>query len=309
VAGRVQAREHARLVVGGAGEHGQGHRDQRDAESQPRHEHAGQDIADVAAVAVDTGQQQHAGGDQRERDGHGDAQTRVTDEVAAEMRAQADDHGHRQEREPGLQRAGAQHLLQVDRGEQERAEQHRGRGQHHHEAAADSTLAEPRDVEQGPAGVQLQGHEGCEAGQAGETETERLRRRPAGVGGFRKGIDERGQARRRHHGTTEVEADPLRSSDVGGHDVHRSGSDADADGQIDQEDGSPVDEFGERAAQQDTDSGAGAAHGTPDAERLRAGRAVEGGGDDGQRSRRQHRRAQTLPGTGGEEHGGTAGER
>ena len=109
----------------------------------------------------------------------------VTDHVAADMRAQADDDGHRQEREPGLQRAGAEHVLQVDRGEQERAEQDRGRGQHHHEPAADPALAEPRDVEQGRAGVQLQGGERGEAGEAGEAEAERLqprssrRRRPA----------------------------------------------------------------------------------------------------------------------------------
>ena len=115
------------------------------------------------------------------------------------MRAQADDDGHRQEREPGLQRAGAEHLLQVDRGEQERAEQDRGRGQHHHEAAADSALAEPRDVEQGLAGVQLQRGERGEAGQAGEAEAERLHRRPAGVGGLREGVDERRQARGRDH--------------------------------------------------------------------------------------------------------------
>jgi len=149
--------------------------------------------------------------------------------------------------------------------------------------------------------VPLQGHEGCEAGQAGETEAERLYGRPAGIGGLREGVDEGRQAHGRDHGTAEVEADPLRSSDVGGHDVHRSGSDGDADGQIDQEDGSPVDEFGERAAQQDTDSGAGAAHGTPDAERLRAVGTLERGRDDGQRGRGQHRRAETLSGAGGEE--------
>ena len=301
VAGRVQAGQHPRLVVGGAGEHGQRHRDQRDAESQARDEHARQDIANVAAVAVDTGQQQHPGGGQRERDGHGNPQAGVTDEVAAEMRAEADDGGHRQEREPGLQRAGAEDLLQVDRGEQERAEQDRGRGEHHHEAAADSALAEPRDVEQGPAGVQLQCGERGEAGQAGEAEAERLHGRPAGIGGLRDGVDERRQAGSGDHGAAEIEAAPLGSSDVGGHDLHRCDGDADADGQVDEEDGSPVDELSERPAQQDADGGAGAADGTPDAERLRAVGALEGGRDDRQRGRGQHRCPQTLSGAGGEE--------
>ena len=302
VAGRVQARQHARLVVGGAGEHGQRHRDQRDAESQARDEHARQDIAEVAAIAVDAGQQQHPGGGQRERDGHGDPQAGVTDEVAAEMRAEADDDGHRQEREPGLQRAGAEHLLQVDRGEQERAEQDRGRGQHHHEAAADAALAEPRDVEQGPAGVQLQCGERGEAGQAGEAEAERLhatssrRRRPA-----------RGR-RRAPPGSRWRPAAPRRSrprhcgrATSAGTTFIAADGDADADGQVDEEDGAPVDELGERPAQQDADGGAGAADGAPDAERLRAVGTLEGGRDDRQRGRRQHRCPQTLSGAGGEE--------
>ena len=170
----VEARQHAGLVVGGAGEHRQRDRDQRDAEPQARDEHARQDVGDVAALCVDTGEQQHAGGRQREGDRHGDPQAGVPDEVAAEMRAQADDDGHRQEGETGFQRAGAEHLLQVDRGEQERPEQDRGRGQHHDEAAADSALAQPRDVEQRLAGVQFQGRERGEASQAGEAEAERL---------------------------------------------------------------------------------------------------------------------------------------
>ena len=91
------------------------------------------------------------------------------------------------------------------------------------------------------------------------------------------------------------------SSDVGGHDLHRCHGDADADGHVDEEDGSPVDEFSERPAQQDADRGAGAANGSPDAERLRAVGTLEGGRDDGQRGRGQHRCPQTLSGAGSEE--------
>ena len=66
----------------------------------------------------------------------------------------------------------------------------------------------------------------------------------------------------------EVEAAPARPCGVGGDDVHGAGGQHGADGQVDEEDRPPVDELGERAAQQDADGGAGAADGAPDAERL-----------------------------------------
>ena len=50
--------------------------------------------------------------------------------------------GQRQEGQAGLQRAGAEHVLQVQRGEQEGPEQHGRGGEHHHDAAADGAVGE-----------------------------------------------------------------------------------------------------------------------------------------------------------------------
>jgi hypothetical protein len=277
-------------------------------ETESGHQHAGQHVRGVAAVAVDAGEEQHPGGREGEGGSHGDPQAGVTDEMAADVRAQADDHGHRQERQAGLQRAGAQHLLEVHRGEQERAEQDGGRGQHHREATADPALGQPRDVEEGRAGVALQGGEHREPGEARKTETERLDRGPAGVGGLGEGVDERAEARRGDEGAAEVEAAPPRARDVRRNHLDGGGRDTDAHGEVDEEDGPPVDDLGQRAAQQHADGGAGAADGSPHAERLRAVRPAERGGDDRQGGRRQHGRAETLGGARGEEHRFTRGQ-
>ena len=52
--------------------------------------------------------------------------------------------------------------------------------------------------------------------------------------------------------------------------VQRAGGEREADRQVDEEDRAPVDELGQRAAQQHADRGAGAADRAPDAERLGA---------------------------------------
>ena len=101
----------------------------------------GSTSASVAAVRADAGEQQHPGGGDREAGRERDPHAGVGDDVAAGVHAGADRDGERQEREPGRERAGAEHVLQVQRGQQERAEQHRGGGEHHHEAAADGAVA------------------------------------------------------------------------------------------------------------------------------------------------------------------------
>jgi hypothetical protein len=150
------------------------------------------------------------------------------------MSAEADDDGDWQEGESRLQGAGAQHVLQVDRGEQERAEQDSRRGEHHHQAAADAPLAEPRDVEQRPAGSQLQRGEHGESAHPGNAEAKSLRRRPAGVGGLRERVDKRAQARGRDGSTAHVQAAPLQSGRVDGGDLAGGEGDGDSDGQVDE---------------------------------------------------------------------------
>ncbi len=56
VACRVEAGDHAHLLVASAGEDGDRDRHDGDAEPEPGDEHSRQDVADVAAVLADVGE-------------------------------------------------------------------------------------------------------------------------------------------------------------------------------------------------------------------------------------------------------------
>ena len=230
-------------------------------------------------------------------------------DVGTRVDAGADGRGERQEREPGLKRPGAEHVLQVQRGQQEGAEQHGGGGEHHHKAAADAAVGEALDAQERVCGAQFECGEGGEPGECGGADAERLRGGPAAALGLSEGVDERAEAGGGQQGAAQIEAAPLRPLRVGGQEVQGAGGEHQADGEVDEEDRAPVDELGQHAAEQDADGGARAADRAPDAERLGALGAVEGGGDDRQRGRGEHRGAEALAGAGGEEHGGVGGER
>ena len=225
------------------------------------------------------------------------------------MHAGADDEGERQERQPGGERPRAEHVLQVQRGQQERAEQHRGGREHHHEAASDATVAEALHAQQRLGGAQFEHGEGGEPGERGGTEAERLGRGPAAALGLGEGVDERAEAGGGQQRAAQVEAAPLRPGRVGGQQLHRAGGQGEADGQVDEEDRAPVDELGQHAAEQHADRGAGAADRAPDAQRLGTLGAVEGARDDRQRRRGQQRGAEALSGTRREQHRGATRER
>ena len=132
---------------------------------------------------------------------------------------------------------------------------------------------------------------------------------PAGAFGLGDRVDDRGQAAGGERGAAEVEAAPARLLGVGRHDLAGAVGERGGDGQVDEEDQPPVDELGEHAAEEDAERGAGAADGAPGGERLRAGRPVEGAGDDRERGGREHRGAEALAGAGGEQRGRRAGHR
>ena len=71
----------------------------------------------------------------------------------------------RQEREPGLERAGAEDVLQVERAQEERPEQHGRDREHHQRAAADAAVGEALDAQERLRGAQLEHGERGEAGE------------------------------------------------------------------------------------------------------------------------------------------------
>ena len=140
------------------------------------------------------------------------------------MDAGADRDGERQERQPGLERAGAEHVLQVQRGEQEGAEQHGGGGEHHHEAAADARGRARRWTRSsGLRGAQLERGEGGQAGERRGADAERLGRGPAAGLRLGEGVDERAEAGGGQQRAAQVEAAPVRPCGVRGQEVRRGG--------------------------------------------------------------------------------------
>ena len=252
-------------------------RDEDDPEADAGDEHAGQHVGGVAAVRADAGEQQHPGGGDREPGGERDPDAGVGDEVAGGVDAGADRDGERQERQPGLERPGPEHVLQVQRGEQERAEQHGGGGEHHHEAAADGAVAEALDAQQRLGGAQLERGEGGQAGErrgadARASGSRSSRWSAPGRGRRRARRGWRWPAARRAGRGRATAAAPASA----GRRCVAPAARSSADGQVDEEDRAPVDELGQHAAEQDADRGAGAADRAPDAERLGALGAVEG---------------------------------
>ena len=121
--------------------------------------------------------------------------------------------------------------------------------------------------------------------------------------------DDGAEARRREHGSAEVEPAPARLLRIGGHDLDRGDRECRCDRQIDVEDHPPVAELGEEAADEDADRGARASDCSPGGERLRPLAALERRHDDRQRRRREQRGTETLARAGCEQGGRRARHR
>ena len=137
----------------------------------------------------------------------------------------------------------------------------------------------------------------------------RLNGAPTRTLGLRDREDDRAETRGREHGAAEVETPPPRLLDVGRDDLQRGDRERGCDGEVDVEDRPPVGVLRQDAADEDADRGTCAADGAPGGERLRPLVALEGGHDDRQRRRGEHRGAETLACASGEEGAGGAGHR
>ena len=160
VAGRVEAGDHPGLVVAGAGEDGDRDGDDGDTEPEPGDEHAREDVSDVAAVLADVGQKSHPGGGDQERCGERAANAVLARDVTGRVGADACRQGERDEGEASRERPHAEHVLEIQRAEQEEAEDRTGCGEHQEEAAADRAIDEPLDTEQRGLGAALEDREG-----------------------------------------------------------------------------------------------------------------------------------------------------
>ena len=156
----------------------------------------------------------------------------LADEVTGGVRADPGCEGERDEGEAGGERAPAEHVLEVERAEQEEAEDRAGGGEHQDEAAADGAVGDPLDAEERLVDVQLVERERGEPGEAADPAEVRLDRRPAGESRLRDPVDDRGEARRRERRAAEVEAAPARLLRVGRDDLQRGDASAAATGRL-----------------------------------------------------------------------------
>src|SRR5438477_5323713 len=110
------------------------------------------------------------------------------------MRADSGRECKRDERETGRERSPAEHVLKIERAEQEEPEDRARGGQHQHEPATDCTVGHAADVKERRVDVQLVDGERGEAGQPAETAEVRLDRRPAGGVRLRDPVYDYGEA-------------------------------------------------------------------------------------------------------------------
>ena len=182
VPGRVEAGDHSRLVLAGAGQDRDRDGDDGDAEAEAGDEHPGEDVAEVGAVLAHVGEERHPGRRDQERRGERHADAVAADDVPGRVGAEPGRERERDEREAGHQRARAEHVLQVERAEQEEAEDRAGRDEHQEQPAADGAVGEPLDPQQRLLGPALPGCEGAEPDEA-----ERRERRSSGSSPSRPG--------------------------------------------------------------------------------------------------------------------------
>ena len=105
-----------------------------------------------------------------ERSGERAADAVLADDVSGGVRADSCRERERDEGEAGRERPHAEHVLEVERAEQEEAEDRAGRGEHQEEAAADGAIGEPLDAQERCVGAALEDREGSEPGEAAEAE-------------------------------------------------------------------------------------------------------------------------------------------
>src|SRR5437763_14842985 len=96
------------------------------------------------------------------------------------MRADSGREGQRDEREAGRERATAEHVLKVERAEQEEPEDRARGGQQQYEAATDGTVGHAADVKERRVDVELVDGDRGEAGKSAECAEVRGVRRQAG---------------------------------------------------------------------------------------------------------------------------------
>ena len=161
----------------------------------------------------------------------------------------------------------AEHVLQVERGEQERTEQHRGGGEHHQEPTADRAIGQPLHPQQRHRDPPLSEPNATSPASAGGDQSNGLGRGPAGALRLRERVHKCGDARRREQRAAQIEPPPVRPGRyrLGSPGPRRPRRPAPI-GRLMKKISAPVDQLREQTAQEHADRRAGSADSAPDAE-------------------------------------------
>ena len=111
--GVVDARRDARVLGLRRAQHRRGERRDQQRQASPRTSDRRQHIGNVAGAGPDAQQQQHAGGGDQRSEGHRQARTDASGELARARREQQHDHRDRQQRGAREERREAGDHLQV----------------------------------------------------------------------------------------------------------------------------------------------------------------------------------------------------
>src|SRR4051794_35590622 len=98
----------------------------------------------------------------------------VMDDVAGRVRAYSCSQGERDEGKAGRQRAHAEDVLEVERGEEEKPEYRTGDCEHQEEPAADGAVGESLDPQERCVGVPLADCEEAEPADTAEADEQSL---------------------------------------------------------------------------------------------------------------------------------------
>src|SRR5215217_9190670 len=167
------------------------HRDERQAEADRREQGREQDVADEAAVHVDLREpDKPGGGDEQAGDQHR-LEAEAGDQWGARAGCEDDADGERQVRDAGLECRVPEHVLHVQRDEEEHGEQRGGDQDGGHVDAGDRAHAEDaRERDERGLLAALDQVETTHQREREPAEAERLRRAPAGAVRVDQRVDE-----------------------------------------------------------------------------------------------------------------------
>ena len=251
----------------------------------PGEDPAGGDQDEVAATGPDTAQRQQAGSCQEHAQRHNRSHTETGDEPRSEPGPGEHRERHRQEGQARRERIVAEHLLQIQRDEEEHREQ--GRVHQDHDQVGGPEPAQPEDRQwdqRGHGDPGLDDQEAADQSQSGEERHEHARRSPSERIAADDPEREADESRGDQDSAGEVEVTRSDATQVGWDHAWCEREDEHAERHVDREDRRPSEHLREHAAEQRAGGGAEAADGAPQAKAAVALRAfTKRRGDDRER--------------------------